>query len=117
MKHGKGTHSSKRRAPDVTDNGVGNIAAPVSTQPGTIRQVDVLVRREEILVKSAKLFEDGTIEYHFANMVSGNTSSWADGNSATVGIESVDAGIEATLVISINTPNIRPNTAYRFVRQ
>ena len=60
-----------------------------------------------------KLFEDGSVEYHYGAMVSGTTSNYADGNSATVWLEN-PAGDRA-LVIGLNQPVILPNTAYRFV--
>ena len=60
-----------------------------------------------------KIFEDGTIEYHYGEMISGTSSNYANGNSATVWLEKPD-GTQA-LVVSINSPSIRPHTAYRFV--
>ncbi|MDP1823566.1 MAG: hypothetical protein Q8L48_09995 [Archangium sp.] len=60
-----------------------------------------------------KLFESGVIEYHYGSMVSGSTSNYAAGTSATAWLEN-PAGTQA-LVISINQQLIRPNTAFRFV--
>lgn len=60
-----------------------------------------------------KLFEDGTIEFHYGTMTSGNSNNYANGNSATAWIMTPDG--TAALPISINQPNIQPNTAYRFV--
>lgn len=60
-----------------------------------------------------KLFESGVIEYHYGSMVSGTSSNYATGTSATVWLEN-PAGTQA-LVISINQQLIRPNTAFRFV--
>ncbi|MFO0599592.1 MAG: hypothetical protein U0228_30075 [Myxococcaceae bacterium] len=59
-----------------------------------------------------KLFEDGTIEYHYGTMVSGTTSNYANGNSATVWLEN-PAGTIA-LSQSVNQPVVAPNTAWRF---
>jgi hypothetical protein len=59
-----------------------------------------------------KLFEDGTIEYHYGTMLSGDSSNYADGNSATAWLES-PVGDQA-FVLSINQPLVRPNTAFRF---
>ncbi len=61
----------------------------------------------------AKLFESGVIEYHYGAMVSGTTSNYASGTSATAWLEN-PTGTQA-LVISVNQPSIRPFTAYRFV--
>ena len=62
-----------------------------------------------------KLFEDGTIEYHYGTMTSGTSSNYADGNSATVWLEE-PTGFYA-LPLSVNDPLVAPNTAYRFVPQ
>ncbi|MBL8910945.1 MAG: lamin tail domain-containing protein [Archangium sp.] len=62
-----------------------------------------------------KLFEDGVIEYHYATMSSGTTTNYGDGNSATVWLEQPDAG--SALTISVNTPDVRPNSAVRFIPQ
>lgn len=62
-----------------------------------------------------KLFEDGVIEYHYATMSSGTTTNYGDGNSATVWLEAPDAG--SALTISANTPDVRPNSAFRFIPQ
>lgn len=59
-----------------------------------------------------KLFDTGVIEYHYAAMVSGSSSNYANGNSATVWLENT-AGT-AALVSSVNQPLVRPNTAIRF---
>lgn len=59
-----------------------------------------------------KLFTDGTVEYHYADMVSGSTSNYADGNSATVWFEE-PTGTNA-LAVSINQANVVPHTAFRF---
>lgn len=59
-----------------------------------------------------KLFDNGNIEVHYASMVSGSTSHYADGNSATVWIEN-PAG-EAALPVQVEAGTIQPNTAYRF---
>lgn len=62
-----------------------------------------------------KLFEDGTIEYHYGAMVSGSSSNYADGNSATVWLEE-PTGFTA-LTQSVNQPVVAPNTAWRFIPQ
>lgn len=62
-----------------------------------------------------KLFEDGVIEYHYADMVSGTSLTYADGNSATVWLEYSDAGV--ALVESVNTADVRPFSAVRFIPQ
>lgn len=61
----------------------------------------------------AKLFESGVIEYHYGAMVSGTTTNYASGTSATAWLEN-PTGTQA-LVISVNQPLIRPFTSYRFV--
>jgi hypothetical protein len=60
----------------------------------------------------AKLFDDGRVEYHYATMTSGNSSNYANGNSATIWLENA-AGTGA-LPFSINQPNITPNMAIRY---
>lgn len=60
-----------------------------------------------------KLFDDGRIEFHYAAMVSGSTSNYANGNSATIWIER-PSGNASALPIGVNQPVIMPNTAYRF---
>ncbi len=57
-----------------------------------------------------KLFDDGTVEYHYGEMI--GTGTDVRGNSATVWLEN-PAGTTA-LPISINQPLIAPQTAYRF---
>ncbi len=59
-----------------------------------------------------KLFDTGVIEYHYAAMVSGSASNYANGNGATVWLE--DPTGNAALPISIEQPLIEPHTAYRF---
>jgi hypothetical protein len=59
-----------------------------------------------------KLFEDGTIEYHYGAMTSGTVNGYADGNSATVWFENLAGNL--ALFRSINQPLVRPNTAVRF---
>ncbi len=61
----------------------------------------------------AKLFEDGTVEYHFAAMTSGNSSNYAAGTFATTWLENT-LGTEA-LAPNIENGRITPNTAYRFI--
>ncbi|MDP1828905.1 MAG: lamin tail domain-containing protein [Archangium sp.] len=62
-----------------------------------------------------KLFEDGTIEYHYGELRSGTTTNYGNGNSATVWLERSDAGVAITL--SANTADVKPHTAWRFVPQ
>lgn len=62
-----------------------------------------------------KLFENGAIEYHYAEMRSGTYAGYGEGRSATVWLERGDAGI--ALVESINAPLIRSRTALRFTPQ
>lgn len=59
-----------------------------------------------------KLFDNGVIEFHYATMVSGSSSNWANGNGATRWIENPD-GTQA-MAISVNQPTVLPNTAFRF---
>ncbi|MDP2271891.1 MAG: lamin tail domain-containing protein [Archangium sp.] len=61
----------------------------------------------------AKLFEDGTIEFHYATMRSGTVAQLGEGSSATVWIEE-PTGTRA-LIVSANTRATRENTAVRFV--
>ena len=62
-----------------------------------------------------KLFEDGTIEYHYGELVSGSFSEFANGNSATVWLEKGTTGTALTL--SANSPVLKPHTAWRFIPQ
>lgn len=62
-----------------------------------------------------KLFENGTIEYHYATMASGSSTNYGDGNSATVWLEE-PTGFRA-LAQSVNDPVVAPNTAWRFSPQ
>ena len=59
-----------------------------------------------------KIFDNGTIEYHYAAMVSGSTSNYADGNSASVWLENVLGN--TALISSVNKPLVLPNSALRF---
>jgi hypothetical protein len=62
-----------------------------------------------------KLFDDGTIEVHFADMVSASSGQYASGVSAVTWLEN-PAGTQA-LVVNNNSavPGITPHTAFRFV--
>jgi hypothetical protein len=60
-----------------------------------------------------KLFEDGVIEYHYGDLISGTADDYANGNSATVWLEQPDGG--QALVLGINQAIIRPHTGYRFI--
>ena len=50
---------AERGAAVMPHEGGRNISAPVSVQPGPIRQIDVLVRGEEVRVETAELLENG----------------------------------------------------------
>lgn len=60
-----------------------------------------------------KLFENGTVEFHYGTMSSGTDAGYATGIEATAWLEN-PAGT-AALPIGINQAVIQPNTAYRFV--
>ncbi len=59
-----------------------------------------------------KLFDDGKIEFHYAQMRNGGAADTTDGSSATVWLEA--PGGYAALPISINQSLPRQNTAWRF---
>jgi hypothetical protein len=63
-----------------------------------------------------KLFDDGTIEYHYGTMTSATTAERATGNQATVWLEANVAQAPRALVYSINRASLRPNMALRFTR-
>jgi hypothetical protein len=63
-----------------------------------------------------KLFDDGTIEYHYGTMTSGSTLNRATGNSATVWLEPNVAAAPRALVFSVNRASLSSNTAIRFTR-
>lgn len=56
-----------------------------------------------------KLFDNGTIEYHYGTMTG---SARVNGGEATVWIDNLDG--TAALAVGVNVPIIAPNTAYRF---
>lgn len=62
-----------------------------------------------------KLFDDGSIEYHFATMVSGSTTTpYSSGITANTWLEN-GAGSQALVInASSITPGISPFTAFRF---
>ncbi|MFO0599591.1 MAG: hypothetical protein U0228_30070 [Myxococcaceae bacterium] len=62
-----------------------------------------------------KLFDDGTIEYHYGSMLSGSSFMRAAGYSGTTWLEN-PAGTQA-LVVNVQSyiPGIAPNSAFRFV--
>ncbi len=60
----------------------------------------------------AKLFDDGTIEFHYADMVSGTTANYADGNSATIWLEAPDGS--SAIAVGRDEPVIKPHSAWRF---
>jgi hypothetical protein len=74
-----------------------------------------LAAESDDLSFEVKLFEDGTIEYHYAHLRSGSFSDWSNGNSATVWLERPDGGTAITL--SANSPDVKPHTAWRFIPQ
>ncbi len=68
-------------------------------------------RSDDINVQ-AKFFDDGTIEFHYGELISRAGSSVATGQTATAWIER-PAGTGAAPV-SINTSGLSPRTAWRF---
>jgi hypothetical protein len=62
-----------------------------------------------------KLFDSGVIEYHYATMTSGSTLNYANGNSATVWLDT-PTGTTA-LALSRNTASVVPNSAFIFTPQ
>lgn len=75
----------------------------LNTQPGDDLNFEV------------KLFANGVIEYHYAEMRSGTFAGYGEGREATVWLERGDAGV--ALVESINAPLVRSRTALRFTPQ
>lgn len=68
----------------------------------------------DLLFFQVKLFDDGTIEFHYDRMESGNSSQRGSGLNATSGIENA-AGTQALIINTQSlTPGIQPNTAFRF---
>ncbi|MDX2009057.1 MAG: lamin tail domain-containing protein [Myxococcaceae bacterium] len=63
-----------------------------------------------------KLFDDGTIEYHYGTMMSATTANRATGNQATVWLEDNAAPAQRALVHSVNRASLRSNMALRFTR-
>lgn len=63
----------------------------------------------------AKLFDDGTIEYHYGVMSSRTSSSYATGDGASSWLES-PTGSSALRInaYTSNAPGISPHTAFRF---
>ena len=59
LEHGKRADRAERRAAVMADDGIRHVAAAVAAEPRPVREVDVLVRREEILVEAAELVVDG----------------------------------------------------------
>lgn len=60
-----------------------------------------------------KLFDNGAIEFHYGTMTSTSSSTYGNGNSATIWIER-PSGTASALPIGVNQAVINPNTAYRF---
>jgi hypothetical protein len=59
-----------------------------------------------------KLFDDGTIEFHYADMTSGSPDHFADGNSATIWLCAPD--FTSALPIGLDQAVIQPHSAWRF---
>jgi hypothetical protein len=59
-----------------------------------------------------KLFDDGTIEFHYDVMTSGSYGNYANGNAATIWMCAPD--FHSALPIGIDQAVIAPNSAYRF---
>jgi hypothetical protein len=61
-----------------------------------------------------KLFDDGTIEFHYGDMESGSSSQYGSGSSANTWIEN-STGTQALVVNTQSlTPGISPYSAFRF---
>lgn len=63
-----------------------------------------------------KLFDTGDFEFHYGTMMSGSSTNRANGNSATIWVESPEAMAARALVFSVNRPTITSNMALRFTR-
>ena len=61
---------------------------------------------------NGKGFDTGVIEFHYGEMIDGNTPGVAAGSGATIWLEAPDGG--SALPVLINQPTLLPNTAYRF---
>jgi Lamin Tail Domain len=89
---------------------------PVTTAPHWVIQWSHYTHfiYEDDLNFEVKLFENGTIEYHYGVMTSDPSSStnYGNGNSATVWLE--DPTGSFAIAKSINQPLVAPNTAWRF---
>lgn len=62
-----------------------------------------------------KLFDDGTIEYHFAKMRSQNSSAYGSGSSAVTWIENAGGTAALSINAQATTPGLSPYSAFRFV--
>jgi hypothetical protein len=61
-----------------------------------------------------KLFDDGVVEFHYADMISSSfPSGYADGSTATIWLCAPD--FTSALPIGINKAVLQPHTAYRFI--
>ena len=49
--------AAERRAPVMTNDGISHIPAPIPEQARAIREINILMRGEEVLVESAELIE------------------------------------------------------------
>lgn len=62
----------------------------------------------------AKIFDDGTIEYHYGRMLSGSSSSYGSGLSAVTWLENPTGTQALTINVTSTNPGISPNSAFRF---
>lgn len=62
-----------------------------------------------------KIFDDGSLEYHYGRMESGDAQEHAKGDIATCWLENPTGTLAQT--ISAKKPLIRPYTAYRFIAE
>ncbi len=68
------------------------------------------------LVFEVKFFDNGDLEYHYAQLTSGSTANYGNGNSATVWLEQDGAAPGRALVYSVNQPVLSTSVALRFTR-
>ncbi len=61
-----------------------------------------------------KLFDDGSFEYHFAEMTSGTFTPYGTGVSANTWVENATGTQALVINASSLTPGISPHTAFRF---
>lgn len=65
-----------------------------------------------LLTFEAKLFDDGAVEYHYAEMTTAANADNAKGLSATIWLEKPDG--TSALPVLVNQPKLSPNSAWRF---